>query len=90
MAISIVENRDCMEAMREFPDKFFDLAIVDPPYGIGVFTSSHHTDGHGNRIENKKLFKDNYEWNFETPEAKYFEELNRVSKKQIIWGGKLL
>jgi site-specific DNA-methyltransferase (adenine-specific) len=34
--ISIVENRDCMEAMAEFPDKFFDLAIVDPPYGIEI------------------------------------------------------
>ena len=35
MSISIVENRDCLEAMKEFPDKFFDLAIVDPPYGDG-------------------------------------------------------
>ena len=35
MSISITEMRDCMEAMREFPDKFFDLAVVDPPYGGG-------------------------------------------------------
>lgn len=38
MSISIVENRDCLEAMKEFPDKFFDLAIVDPPYGDGSQT----------------------------------------------------
>ena len=38
MSISIVENRDCLEAMKEFPDKFFDLAVVDPPYGDGSQT----------------------------------------------------
>lgn len=68
-------NRDCMEAMREFPDKFFDLAIVDPPYGIGNWVQ---TSGNirGNAVD----------WNNAIPPISYFDELKRVSKDQIIWG----
>lgn len=65
---------DCMELMAKTPDKFYDLAIVDPPYGIGDFAQS-------DRKYNSKIL-----WNESVPCDKYFEELNRVSINQIIWG----
>ena len=73
--ISKVTNEDCMEGMARYPDKYFDLAIVDPPYGIGDFRTQ----------ESKKKNKD-ISWNNETPTKQYFDELKRVSKNQIIWG----
>ena len=74
--ISEVTNEDCMEGMARYPDKYFDLAIVDPPYGIGIETSGTH-------------FKKNKAkgWDNQTPNKDYFKELFRVSKNQIIWGG---
>ena len=77
--ISIVQNRDCMEAMAEFPDKFFELAIVDPPYGIDV---DKMTLGNGK----KKVLRGNLNWDVSAPSHSYFIELFRVSKNQIIWG----
>ncbi len=72
------ENRDCMEAMLEFPDNFFDLAVVDPPYGIDI-------------IKNGKIGKGTdygaKDWDKATPPPEYFRELFRVSRNQIIWGG---
>lgn len=68
-------NIDCMEYMKTVPDKYFELAIVDPPYGIG---DVNHTDS---RKFHKKI-----KWNNEIPSPKYFRELFRVSKNQIIWG----
>jgi site-specific DNA-methyltransferase (adenine-specific) len=68
-------NMDCMEGMKQFPDKYFELAIVDPPYGIGI-SSNPVRQAH----EKKK-------WDNATPSDIYFAELFRVSKKQIIWGG---
>ena len=68
-------NKDCMEALKEFEDNQFDLAIVDPPYGIGVTKNKRL-----NNISNK-------DWDNEIPKKEYFEELKRVSKNQIIWGG---
>lgn len=76
-----LRNCDNMELMAEFPDKYFDLAIVDPPYGIGM-------DG-GKIGGNKCAEATNYakkKWDKITPQAHYFEELKRVSKNQIIWG----
>lgn len=72
-------NRDCNEAMREFPDKFFQLAIVDPPYGIGA---SEMQMGLG-----KKNWKKGKQWDNKAPSMEYFAELARVSVNQIIWGG---
>jgi site-specific DNA-methyltransferase (adenine-specific) len=75
--ISEVTNEDCMEGMSRYPDNYFDLAIVDPPYGIDINSSGTH-------------FKEKYEakdWDKETPNDEYFKELIRVSKNQIIWGG---
>ena len=76
-------NLDCMEGMKQFPDKFFDLAIVDPPYGINI-TSRKSGDGCqiGNGGKVYHAFDDTG-----IPGPEYFKELFRVSKNQIIWGG---
>lgn len=73
-------NMDCMEGMKEFPDKYFDLAIVDPPYGIGADTG---TGGYG--VAKAKHYKGG--WDGSVPNIEYFKELERVSKNRIIWGG---
>jgi site-specific DNA-methyltransferase (adenine-specific) len=75
-----ITNEDNMELMARYPDNYFDLAIVDPPYGIGA---SEMTMGSG---KNKK-YKRGKNWDNETPNKDYFIELTRVSKNQIIWGG---
>lgn len=72
---------DCMEGMKLFPDKFFELAIVDPPYGIGKRLSQ----GAG-KLKNRCLQTMNSEWDI-SPSLEYFNELFRISKNQIIWGG---
>lgn len=85
MSVSLTERRDCMEAMREFPDGYFDLAVVDPPYGM---RDAGAQDGgcagfHKNRIyTNHQIDK----WDH-APSPEYFKELFRISKNQIIWGG---
>lgn len=71
-------NMDCMEAMKDMPDKAFDLAIVDPPYGIGNFIPQGGKQAAGKFS--------NVEWNNNIPIPKYFEEVNRVSINRIIWG----
>lgn len=73
---------DCMEGMKTFPDKFFDLAIVDPEYGIGRDGSLKTTSKHGGRKAHE--FKG---WDKKPASKQYFTELFRVSKHQIIWGG---
>ena len=70
-------NKDCMDALKEFKDNQFDLAIVDPPYGYG----DKKTD-----ILNFRQKEQHREWNI-APNDEYFNELFRVSKNQIIWGG---
>lgn len=80
-------NEDCIALMKRYPDKYFDLAIVDPPYGIGFshYVRSGHNAGHQTR---KRHVKDGKKkWDTETPGDEYFAELFRVSKDQIIWGG---
>ena len=80
---TVVYNMDCMEGMKQYPDKYFDLAIVDPPYGIGIGS----TVGGGLKAKPKeyKSFDDS-----SVPNSDYFEELRRVSKNQVMWGGELL
>jgi site-specific DNA-methyltransferase (adenine-specific) len=75
--ISKVTNEDCMAMMARFPDKYFELAIVDPPYGININSSGRlgHYGGKGKK------------WDDKTPDERYFTELYRVSGSQIIWGG---
>ena len=72
-------NMDCMEGMKDIPDKYFELAIVDPPYGIGV---NKMQLGNGKR----KVYRGAEDWDREPPSQEYFNELMRVSKNQIIWG----
>jgi site-specific DNA-methyltransferase (adenine-specific) len=72
-------NCDCMDYMRGLPDKAYDLAIVDPPYGIG---ENWKKDPHSPRYRHNSTYK-----NKNIPDKKYFSELFRVSKNQIIWGG---
>lgn len=72
-----ITNEDNMELMKRYPDNHFELAIVDPPYGIDISSSGTH-------------FKEKYDikdWDKQTPKDDYFTELKRVSKNQIIWGG---
>jgi site-specific DNA-methyltransferase (adenine-specific) len=73
-----ITNEDNMKLMARYPDKYFELAIVDPPYGIGQFNMEKQV--------NKTNKKWDYEWNNEIPNKEYFNELIRVSKEQIIWG----
>lgn len=68
-------NADCMEVMAKYPDKYFDLAVVDPPYGIGISKNPVR------QMHKRK------EWDKEIPQDKYFDELFRISNNQIIWGG---
>jgi len=80
-----IRNMDCMELMAQYQDKHFELAIVDPPYGIGAHNEIGLGDSrNGNRKESKWI---GGEWDNEKPDANYFSELFRVSKNQIIWGG---
>lgn len=76
-------DMDCMQGMKEFPDKYFDLAIVDPPYGIGENGDKNHTRGKLAKAKNYKAFSG---MDLKSPSEKYFDELFRVSKNQIIFG----
>lgn len=76
-------NQDCMEAMKEMEDNQFDLAIVDPPYGI---KQDGHRDNHTRSKKAKSKKYHNALWNQSRPTKEYFIELKRVSKHQIIWG----
>ena len=83
---------DCMELMREFPDKHFDLACIDPPYGIGEDGSKAHTRGRGGFTSNSKAkalaksYKPFTGNDKNPPNSEFFTELFRVSKNQIVWG----
>jgi site-specific DNA-methyltransferase (adenine-specific) len=82
--ISEVHNIDCMEYMKQFPDKYFELAIVDPPYGIGM--DGQKKSINKNPKHNRKLHIQK-NWDNSIPNEIYFNQLFRVSKNQIIWGG---
>ena len=80
--LSDVYNEDCIEVMKRYPDNYFDLAIVDPPYGIGEDGLKNHS-----RCKATKATKYTPKnWDKEPPQQEYFEELFRVSKNQIIFG----
>lgn len=106
-------NMDCMEAMKDYPDGYFDLAIVDPPYGIQAdnFTNGSGASKDGGRkwgtavrlrdekksdgrlnhgcgkLKGRMLNTSDCSWDTEIPPPEYFQELMRVSRNQIIWGG---
>ena len=76
-----ITNEDNMELMARYPDNYFDLAIVDPPYGINI---NHNM---GRRKGDKHSGHKKVKWDDTIPSEEYFNELFRVSKNQIIWGG---
>lgn len=83
-ALSTVYLMDCIDGMKQFPNKIFDLAVVDPPYGIerfkNVTTTPSVKDVHAKRFQRMETVNNN------KPTAEYWSELFRVSKNQIIWG----
>lgn len=76
-------NMDCMDGMKEFPDKYFDLAVIDPPYGIGENGSKNKSRG---KIAKAKDYKTFAGKDAAPPDNKFFKELFRISKNQIIFG----
>lgn len=76
-----------MEGMSQYPDKYFDLAIVDPPYGINADIKNNGYNSL-NHLKKSKAKINNYKtgWDCSTPTSNYFDELKRISKNQIIWG----
>lgn len=108
---SIVYNEDCINAMRLYTDNYFDIAIVDPPYGINapkmnmgslpnpkkkdkyqsISTAERLKKGRlnsgGGKLRDRSLNTLELDWDNEVPTKEYFDELFRISKNQIIWGG---
>jgi len=78
-----LHNIDCMDYMRDLPDNAFELAIVDPPYGIGESGATNHTRCKLSKSQDYKPFAGG---DSEPPSEEYFEHLERVSVNQIIWG----
>lgn len=70
-----ITHADCLEVMKDLPDKCVDLVLTDPPYGIGIANNSFR-----HKFKGKS-------WDDKIPDAEYFTEMVRVSKNQIIWGG---
>lgn len=110
MSTTNLHNIDCLEFMKTVPDKFYDLAIVDPPYGINApkmqmgsvkkrngFTYNAESTANkirkgrlnagGGKLKNRILNRSNVDWDNAPPDESYFNELFRISKHQIIWGG---
>ena len=79
---SKVFNTDCLEAMKNYPDKYFELAIVDPPYGINMAMGHKGSDKRGDKNKYKSFAGSDSS----IPNKEYFNELFRVSQQQIIWG----
>ena len=77
--ISLIHG-DCLQALKSYGDNYFDVAIVDPPYGIGFSSKKQSNFGKGGINHEYKG------WDEEIPKAEYWEQLFRVSKNQIVWG----
>jgi len=73
-------HADCMDIMKQYPDKYFNLTIIDPPYGIGF-------DGQKECKKTNRIAHEFKGWDSAIPTAEYWDELFRVSKNQIVWGG---
>jgi site-specific DNA-methyltransferase (adenine-specific) len=80
-----ITNEDNMELMARYPDNYFELAIIDPPYGLGMHNAIGNGDKRNGVVRLKKWIGG--EWDNNKPSKEYFTELQRVSKNQIIWGG---
>jgi site-specific DNA-methyltransferase (adenine-specific) len=81
-----ITNEDNMELMKRYPDNYFDLAIVDPPYGIDADVKNSQNKVQSKKSATKSKKYGSQLWDSEIPTDEYFDELKRVSKKQIIWG----
>lgn len=86
-------NLDCMTAMKAMPDNAYDLAIVDPPYGIGCMSMNYTRSGavrvlsrNSKNVATRRDYRHNADWDIK-PGPEYFAELFRVSRNQIVWGG---
>lgn len=84
-SLSLVTNENCMEMMSRYSDKFFELAVVDPPYGLDM-SQKLYKRGQSCKANGYKGHLDK-DWDKQIPNKEYFDELFRVSKNQIIWGG---
>lgn len=88
--MNIAYNMDCLEAMRQMEKGEFDLAIVDPPYGIGVLSMDYTKSGairaSRKSAASRRDYRKQGEWDVKPP-REYFETLLKISKKSIIWGG---
>ena len=73
---------DCVAGLRHYPDNYFDLAVVDPPYGINVAKTGKVGGNNAGRAKNYGA----KEWDKQSPNDEYFRQLFRVSKNQIVWG----
>lgn len=76
-------NADCMEHLKEFPDGYFDLAVVDPPYGIKVFSKDNASRS---KLASSKAYKEYAGGDMSAPGPEYFRQLKRISKNQIVFG----
>jgi len=83
---SEVFNEDCITVMKRYPDKFFDLAVVDVPYGIGEASGQEQSRNMSKGRAQTKVKYTAKNWDNEAPDKAYFDELMRVSKNQIVWG----
>lgn len=82
-----ITNENNMDLMSRYPDKYFDLAIVDPPYGINADKKNNGSNSDSHFKKSKaKINTYKIGWDSDIPSDKYFQELKRVSKKQIVWG----
>lgn len=86
-------NCDCLPAMKEYPNGYFDLAVVDPPYGIGALDMNYAKSGETipgragvAKRRDYRLIAKQANWDIK-PTQEYFDELRRISKRQVIWGG---
>jgi site-specific DNA-methyltransferase (adenine-specific) len=79
-------NIDCMAGMKQYPDKYFDLAVVDPPYGINADSKNSVNKMQSRKSASRSKKYGDQKWDSEVPDEEYFIELFRVSKNQIIWG----
>lgn len=82
--MNIVYNSDCMPAMHDYPDKHFDLAVVDPPY----FSGPERRKYYGSEVSTRKVRRREYHVaeRWQVPGPEYFKELERISKRYIVWG----
>lgn len=88
MAEQTVIQGDCLEVMKTFADKSFDLVLTDPPYGIkaGGILTAHYKEMHKTHAAKRRDYGTDV-WDDETPSKEYFDEIQRISKKQVIFGG---